>query len=212
MRRGEVFPDNNLRSIWRLFSRSAALGVGMLACRSKPPCAPPPPEVTVAPVHAEELAEWDDYQGWFEAIDAVQVRPRVSGYLDRVAFTEGREVKKGEVLFEIDPRPYAAALDERQAELARTRARLALTERDVERGQRLVAVKAISQEEMYTRLTCAAESRAALQSAEASVRAAELDLGFTKVRSPVDGRASRAEVTVGNLVTAGPAGATLLTT
>ena len=211
MRSDDVSPIVRARACGRLILL-AAFGVGILSCRARVPPAPPPPEVTVAAVHTEELAEWDDYQGYFAAIEAVEVRPRVSGYLDRIAFTEGREVRKGDVLFEIDPRPYAAALDERRAELARAKARLALTERDVERAQRLVAVKAISQEEMDTRLTVATESRAALAAAEAGVRAAELDLGFTKVLSPVDGRASRAEVTVGNLLTAGPAGATLLTT
>jgi multidrug efflux system membrane fusion protein len=174
--------------------------------------APPPPAVTVAEVRGERLAEWDEYQGEFEAIDAVEIRPRVSGYLVRVPFVEGKEVRKGDVLFEIDPEPYQATLDERRADLARTRARLALVERDAERGERLVKAQAISQEEMDTRLTLVSESRAAVLSGEASVRAAELDLAWTKVRAPVDGRTGRAEVTEGNLVTAGPTGATLLTT
>jgi RND family efflux transporter MFP subunit len=186
--------------------------LGLAGCGADLPAPPPPPEVTVAEVRAEELAEWDEYQGEFEAIDAVEIRPRVSGYLDRVAFTEGKEVRKGDVLFEIDPQPYQATLDQRQADLTRARARLALTERDAERGERLVATQAISQEEMDTRLTLVSEARAAVAAAEAAVRAAELDLGYTKVRSPVDGRASRAEVTEGNLVTGGPSGSTLLTT
>jgi membrane fusion protein, multidrug efflux system len=174
--------------------------------------APPPPAVTVAEVRGEKLAEWDEYQGEFEAIDAVEIRPRVSGYLVRVTFVEGKEVRKGDVLFEIDPEPYQATLDERRADLARTRARLALVERDAERGERLVKAQAISQEEMDTRLTLVSESRAAVLAGEASVRAAELDLAWTKVRAPVDGRTGRAEVTEGNLITAGPTGATLLTT
>jgi RND family efflux transporter MFP subunit len=168
--------------------------------------------VTVAEARAEQLAEWDEYQGEFEAIDAVEVRPRVSGYLVRVAFTEGNEVRKGDVLFEIDPQPYQAALDERKADLARAQARLALTERDAQRGERLVAAQAISQEEQDTRLTLSSEARAAVAAAGAAVRAAELDLGYTKVRAPVGGRTGRAEVTEGNLVTAGPTGSTLLTT
>ncbi len=174
--------------------------------------APPPPAVTVAEVRGERLAEWDEYQGEFEAIDAVEIRPRVSGYLVRVPFVEGKEVRKGDVLFEIDPEPYQATLDERRADLARTRARLALVERDAERGERLVKAQAISQEEMDTRLTLVTESRAAVLAGEAAVRTAELDLAWTKVRAPVDGRTGRAEVTEGNLVTAGPTGATLLTT
>ena len=173
---------------------------------------PPPPEVTVAEVRAEELAEWDEYQGEFEAIDAVEIRPRVSGYLVRVAFVEGKEVRKNDVLFEIDPQPYQATLDERRADLSRARARLALVERDAERAERLVKAQAISQEEMDTRLTLVSEGRAAVLAGEAAVRSAELDLAWTKVRAPVDGRTSRAEVTEGNLVTAGPTGATLLTT
>ena len=186
--------------------------LGLAGCGADLPAPPPPPEVTVAEVRAEELAEWDEYQGEFEAVDAVEIRPRVSGYLDRVAFTEGKEVRKGDVLFEIDPQPYQATLDQRQADLTRARARLSLTERDAERGERLVATQAISQEEMDTRLTLVSEARAAVAAAEAAVRAAELDLGYTKVRSPVNGRASRAEVTEGNLVTGGPSGSTLLTT
>ena len=105
-----------------------------------------------------------------------------------------------------------ATLDERRADLSRARARLALVERDAERGERLVKAQAISQEEMDTRLTLVSEGRAAVLAGEAAVRTAELDLAWTKVRAPVDGRTGRAEVTEGNLVTAGPTGATLLTT
>jgi RND family efflux transporter MFP subunit len=197
---------NHVLASWTLLW-SAGCGGG--ADLSAPP---PPPAVTVAEVRGERLAEWDEYQGEFEAIDAVEIRPRVSGYLVRVPFVEGKEVRKGDVLFEIDPQPYQATLDQRQADLTRARARLSLTERDAERGERLVATQAISQEEMDTRLTLVSEARAAVAAAEAAVRAAELDLGFTKVRSPVDGRASRAEVTEGNLITGGAGGSTLLTT
>jgi RND family efflux transporter MFP subunit len=184
------------------------------ACRGGADMAtpPPPPEVTVAEVRAEELAEWDDYQGEFEAIDAVEIRPRVSGYLVRVGFVEGKEVRRGDVLFEIDPEPYQAALDQRRADHAREKARLALVERDAQRGEGLVKAQAISQEEMDSRLTLVSEARASVAAAEAAERAAALDLGWTKVRAPVDGRTSRAEVTVGNLITSGPTGSTLLTT
>ncbi len=195
---------NRVLSIWAW--------LGLTGCGADLPAPPPAPEVTVAEVKAEEITEWDEYQGEFEAVDAVEVRPRVSGYLDRVTFTEGNEVKKGDVLFEIDPQPYQAALDQRQADLTRARARQSLTERDAERGERLVATQAISQEEMDTRLTLVSEARAEVAAAEAAVRAAELDLGYTKVRSPVNGRTSRAEVTEGNLVEAGTGGSTLLTT
>ena len=196
-----------------LGSGAATAWLVLAACgRDAAPPAPPAPEVTVAEVRAEELAEWDEYQGEFEAVDEVEVRPRVSGYLVRVGFTEGKEVRKGDVLFEIDPDPYQATLDQRQADLTRARARLELTQRDAKRGEALVAAQAISQEEMDTRLTLVSEARAAVSSAEAAVRSARLDLGFTKVRAPVNGRTGRAEVTEGNLVTAGPTGSTLLTT
>ena len=161
--------------------------LGLAGCGSDT-APPPPPEVTVAEVKAEQITEWDEYQGEFEAVDQVEVRPRVSGYLKRVAFTEGKEVRKGDVLFEIDPEPYQATLDERQADLTRERARLALTQRDAERGEGLVARQAISQEEMDSRLTLVSEASATVSAAEAAVRAAELDLGYTKVRAPVNGR------------------------
>jgi membrane fusion protein, multidrug efflux system len=187
-------------------------GLALAGCRSAAPTPPPPPEVTVAEVRAEEVAEWDEYQGEFEAVDAVEVRPRVSGHLIRVPFTEGKEVKKGDVLFEIDPEPYQAAFDQREADLTRARARLELTQRDAKRAEVLAAAQAISREEMDTRLTLVSEARAAVAAAEASLRAAKLDLGYTKVRAPVDGRTGRAEVTEGNLVTSGAGGSTLLTT
>jgi len=193
---------------------SSWLLLGSAACRGGADLAtpPPPPEVTVAEVRAEELTEWDDYQGEFEAVDAVEIRPRVSGYLMRVGFVEGKEVRKGDVLFEIDPEPYQAALDQRRADLAREKARLALVERDAERGEGLVKAQAISQEEMDSRLTLVSEARASVAAAEAAERAAALDLGWTKVRAPVSGRTGRAEVTAGNLVTSGPTGSSLLTT
>ena len=186
--------------------------LGLSGCGSETPAPPPPPEVTVAEVKAEQITEWDEYQGEFEAVDAVEVRPRVSGYLKRVTFTEGKEVRKGDVLFEIDPEPYQATLDQRQADLTRERARLALTQRDAERGEGLIARQAISREEMDSRLTLVSEASATVAAAAAAVRAAELDLGYTKVRAPVNGRTGRAEVTAGNLVNAGPTGSTLLTT
>jgi RND family efflux transporter MFP subunit len=186
--------------------------LGLAGCGAETPAPPPPPEVTVAEVKAEEITEWDEYQGEFEPIDAVEVRPRVSGYLIRVAFTEGKEVRKGDVLFEIDPEPYQATLDQRQADLTRARARLELTERDAKRAEVLAKAQALSQEELDTRLTLVSEARAAVAAAEAAVRAAKLDLGFTKVRAPVNGRTGRAEVTEGNLVASGAGGSTLLTT
>jgi len=182
------------------------------ACSQPAPPPPPPPAVTVAAALQREINEWDEFTGRLEAVDAVEIRPRVSGYIQRVAFAEGKEVKKGDVLFEIDPRPYAADLQRAQAELLQARTRAALAEKEVQRAERLVAVQAISREEFDSRTSGHAEADAAIQAAEAAVATSRLNLEWTRVRSPINGRVSRAEVTQGNLVQAGPPTATLLTT
>jgi len=187
----------------------AALVAG---CAPKPPAPPPPPGVTVAPVLQRDVADWDEFSGRLEAVDQVQIRPRVSGYIKRLTFTEGREVRKGEVLFEIDPRPYQADLDRAQAQLEQARTAADLAAREVGRAEKLVDVQAISREEFDSRTSAQANSVAAVRAAEAALETARLNLGWTKVRSPIAGRVSRADVTEGNLVQAGPPDATLLTT
>jgi len=186
-----------------------ALGAG---CGTAPPAPPPAPAVTVADVAGREITEWDEFTGRFEAVDAVEIRPRVSGYLRRVLFAEGKEVRKGEVLFEIDPRPYEADLAGAEAELERARSGAALAAREVERAQRLVTVQAISREEYDARVSAAAQGGSSVRAAEAAVAMARLNLEWTRVRAPISGRVSNAMVTEGNLVQAGPPGATLLTT
>ena len=188
------------------------LSGALVACGGKPPAPPPPPTVTVAAVAEHDVTDWDEFTGRLEAVDAVEIRPRVSGYITRVAFTEGTEVRRGEVLFEIDPRPYAADLARAEAELERARTTAALAARDVSRAQRLVEAQAISREEFDTRVTAEAEGAAAVRVAEATLATARLNLEWTEVRSPIAGRVSRAAVTVGNLVQEGPPSATLLTT
>lgn len=175
----------------------------LLGCAAPTPSAPPPPAVTVAPVVSQEVTEWDEFTGRFEAVDAVEIRPRVSGYIKRVVFDEGKEVRKGDVLFEIDPRPYEADLARAQAELEQARTAAALAQRDVERGQRLVSINALSREEFDGRTTASQRAAAAIQIAEAAVTNARLNLEWTTVRSPISGRVGRAEVTEGNLVQAG---------
>ena len=197
--------------------RGAGLGTALtvalaLGCGSAPPPPPPPPAVTVAAVPTREITEWDEVSGRFEAVDAVEIRPRVSGYLRRVDFAEGKEVRKGEVLFEIDPRPYQADLARAEAALDQARSGAALAVRDVERARRLVEVKAISQEEFDGRVSASAQGAASVRAAEAMVTTARLNLEWTQVRSPIAGRVGRALVTEGNLVQAGPPAATLLTT
>jgi multidrug efflux system membrane fusion protein len=177
----------------------------------KPAAAPPLQTVTVAPVPEREISEWDEFTGRLEAVDQVEIRPRVSGYIKRVTFTEGREVKKGEVLFEIDPRPYQAELARAEAELERAKSAAALAASDVQRAQTLVKAQAISREEYDSRTSAEAQGGAGVKAAEAAAQTARLNLEWTRVRSPINGRVSNALVTSGNLVEAGPP-ATLLTT
>jgi RND family efflux transporter MFP subunit len=182
-----------------------------LAGGNEPPAAPPLQAVTVAPVLEREVSEWDEFTGRLEAVDAVEIRPRVSGYITRVTFDEGKEVQKGEVLFEIDPRPYQAQLAQAEAELERARSAASLAASEVERAGKLVAAQAISREEYDSRTSAEAQGGATVRAAEAAVRTARLNLDWTRVRAPISGRVSNAMVTPGNLVEAGPP-ATLLTT
>jgi RND family efflux transporter MFP subunit len=184
----------------------------LAGCSAKPPDPPPPPAVTVAPVLERDINEWDEFTGRLQAVDQVEIRPRVSGYIRRVTFPEGKEVRKGEILFDIDPRPYQADLARAEAQLEQARTASELAAREVARAQRMVTVKAISQEEFDSRTSAQANGLASVRAAEAAVQTARLNLGWTQVRSPIAGRVSNAEVTAGNLVQAGPPTATLLTT
>jgi multidrug efflux system membrane fusion protein len=170
---------------------------------------PPPPEVSVAQVLSKQVSEWDDFTGRVTAIETVELRPRVSGYVERVAYKEGQEVKKGDLLFVIDKRPYEAALAQAQAQLERARSEAALARAQDARAQALIEAKAISREEFETRRAATTQGNAGVRAAEAAVAASRLDLQFTEVRSPIDGRAGRALVTEGNLA---QTDATLLTT
>jgi multidrug efflux system membrane fusion protein len=173
---------------------------------------PPPMEVSVASVPEREITEWDEYTGRLEAKETVEIRPQVSGYVQQVAFKEGRDVAKGEVLFVIDPRTYQAALDQAQAEVERARTAATLAGTDLVRAEKLVATRAISQEEFEQRTAARVSAEAAVKAAEAAASVARLNLSYTRVTSPVAGRVGRAEVTVGNLVTGGLSGeATRLT-
>jgi multidrug efflux system membrane fusion protein len=173
---------------------------------------PPPPKVTVAEVVAREITEWDEVTGRLEAVNTVEIRPRVSGFVAAVAFEEGAMVQRGQLLFQIDPRPFQAQVDRLAAELSRARATVQRTASERQRAERLGGQNAMSTEEQERRASAAEEAAAQVASVEAALRAAQLDLEFTRVTSPIAGRVGRAIVTEGNLVSSGPGEATLLTT
>ncbi|HMG95298.1 MAG TPA: efflux RND transporter periplasmic adaptor subunit, partial [Gemmatimonadaceae bacterium] len=170
------------------------------------------PQVTVAAAIERVVADWDEFTGHFEAVNAVEVRPRVGGFLQRVGFTEGALVHQGDVLFVIDSRPYAAEVARAEAVLAQARTRNQLAGMEVERAQKLVNSQAISREELDARTSGRAEGDAGVRAAEAALRVARLNLEWTVVRAPISGRVGRAEITPGNLVQAGAPTPTLLTT
>ena len=179
---------------------------------SAQPGPPPPPQVTVASVIERDVTEWDEFTGRLQAVDSVEVRPRVSGLIAAVRFQEGAIVRRGDPLFEIDPRPFQAEVDRLRAELARSRATGQRAASELLTAEHLRAENAIAKEEHDRRAAFAQESTAQSAAVEAALRAAELSLEFTKVTSPIDGRVGRAIVTEGNLVSSGPGEATLLTT
>jgi len=182
-------------------------------CRSSDaPPAPAPPAVVVSSPLVMRLTEWDEYTGRFEATDSVDVRARVDGYLNSIHFRDGALVKPGDLLFVIDPRPYEAVLEGARADVVRAQTRLELAETDFTRGEALFAIKGISQEEFDRRVQARKEAEAALIVARAAERASALNVEFTRVRAPIAGRISRKFVSVGNVISGGQAGSTLLTT
>lgn len=177
------------------------------------PAAAPAPVVTVSLPVVDEITEWDEYTGRFEAIDMVEVRARVSGYLDEVAFKDGQMVKKGELLFVIDPRSFERAVEQSKAELELARTRVENASRDVERGKPLVERKIITEKLFDDRANLMRDAEAQVKVAEAKLKSAELDLSFTRITAPVDGRMSRSSVSIGNYVNGGGASnSTILTT
>jgi RND family efflux transporter MFP subunit len=169
----------------------------------------PPPEVRVASVIERDIQEWDEFTGRFEAIESVKVMPRVSGYIEQVAFEQGAEVAKGDLLVRIDPEPFRAAVARARAELARANAQSTQALNDAKRAETLVAAKAISREEYDARTSGVSQAKAGVAAAAAALRQAELELEWTEVRAPIAGRVGMAESTTGNMVMAGN---TMLTT
>ena len=173
--------------------------------------APPAPAVNAADVVVKSISQWDSFNGRIEAVESVQLRPRVSGYIDKVNFTDGQEVKKGEVLFTIDDRTYRAALEQAQATLERAKTQASLARSEANRTDKLINTNLVSREEWEQRRAAAIQAQADIRAAQAAVDAAQLNLDFTKVTAPIDGRASRALITSGNLVTAGDSASVLTT-
>ena len=161
--------------------------------------------VTVAMIEPRQTALWDDFSGRLEAINRVELRPRVAGAILATKFTEGALVKAGDVLFKIDPAPYAAEVDKANAQLEAAKARVVFTTSEVERGAQLVGNAVVTRRDFDQRENANREAIANVKAAEATLQTAKLNLDYTEVRAPVDGRVGKIEVTVGNLVAAGTA-------
>ncbi|HWW21444.1 MAG TPA: efflux RND transporter periplasmic adaptor subunit [Steroidobacteraceae bacterium] len=197
----------SLRSISSKASSIALLGIAaavLSACGHSQAAVPAAsltlPQVTVAPVLVQPLRHWHDLTGTLQAVDTVEVHPRVSGYINSVHFVEGAQVAKGELLFQIDPRPFQFEVERLRAEVERARSHLELTRADHARAERLISQNAIAREEYEQLSSAETEATAALAATQAQFDAARLNLEFTQVRSPINGRASRALITPGNLV------------
>lgn len=186
---------------------------GIAFAATAAPAPTPAIPVTIAEAASRDITSWQSFSGRLEAVDRVQVRPRVAGAIQSVNFREGSLVKAGDLLFTIDAEPYETAVAQAEGQYASAEARVKLTGLELERGQRLARSSNLSQSDLDQRLNALAEAQASLKSAQASLNAAKLELSYTKVRAPVTGRAGKIEITVGNLVAAGstsPALTTLL--
>src|SRR5882672_10145319 len=213
-----------LSNKWELKKRAAvswamlSIGIGIVAsmgigCSSSAqPKAPAPVEVSVAEVICKQLGDSDEFTGRLEAVNAVEVRPRVSGYLQSVNFKEGAIVRQGDLLFQIDPRPFQAEVDRLKGDLLQAKAQLSRAQSDFERAERLHNNDGMSAEEYDRRAAVRNEAEARIASTEAALRGAELNLGFTRVIAPITGRVGRAGITEGNLVEGGAAQVKPLTT
>jgi len=190
---------------------ATVLGVSSSQAQPGAPAQAPGTPVSVATVVQSEVAAWDEFSGRLEAVERVDIRSQVAGTLQTVHFREGALVKKGELLLSIDPAPYAAEVQRADAQVMAAQARVAQAKGEQERSQRLWSEQAISKRELDERVNGQREADANLRAAQAALQTAQLSLGYTQLRAPVSGRVGKLEVTVGNLVAAGP-GAQVLTT
>ena len=185
----------------------------LIGCEGKKkPAGPPPPSVTVVKALQKEVTEWDEYTGRLAAVDEVEIRAQVSGYLESIHFKDGQMVKKGDLLFVVDPRPYQAVLDRAEAQARQAEAGMALADLNLKRTQELASKNAVASQDLDERRSKQLEASAAVQVAQAEVKAARLNLDFTQIAAPVSGRINRHLVSEGNLISGGAANSTLLTT
>jgi membrane fusion protein, multidrug efflux system len=211
--------NNRHRKLWlagTTLTALTAVAAAVFALRTEPAvassaAAPQALPVSVATVVQSEVTTWDEFSGRLEAVERVDIRSRVAGTVQAVHFREGALVKKGDLLLTIDPAPYAADVERAEAQVAAALARQAYAQSEYERAQRLLDERAIAQREADERINAQREADANLRAARAALQTAQLSLGYTQVRAPVAGRVGRLEITVGNLVAAGP-GAPVLTT
>jgi len=202
---------------WRFGAACLLLLISLSACKpaslsTSPATPPPPPAVTVAIPIGQRIIDWDEFTGRLASREQVEIRAQVSGYLTKVSFVEGGEVKAGDLLVAIDPRPYEASVQRAEAILAEARTQAELAAIQGKNAEALRRDQAISLEESERRLKTVSAGEAAVRGAEAALRSAQLDLEFTEIRAPISGRISYARVTEGNLVSGGGKDATLLTT
>lgn len=194
-----------------VFDLPASMAASEAAQASAPAAAPPATPVTVAVVQSRSVTTWQNFSGRLEAVDRVEVRPRVGGAIQSVEFREGALVKAGDLLFTIDPAPYEATVAQAAGLVASAEAKVALANSELDRGRRLADNRTISQSDLDQRKNAVAEAEAGLKTAEATLRSAQLELDYTKVRAPVAGRAGKVQITVGNLIAAGTASPALTT-
>ena len=212
-----LFSQSRTRIALAVFGVLVVAGLGTLGAirlDSHPAVAaeaPPAPEVDVAAVLNRTITDWQSYSGRMAAVEKVEIRPQVSGTIVSVNFRDGALVKQGDTLFVIDPRPYQAAVDQAAAQLAAAQARTGYAQSDWERAQRLIGDNAIAKRDYDEKQNASREANANLKAAQAALEAAQINLGYTRIVAPVAGRVSRAEITVGNVVSAGASAAPLTT-
>jgi RND family efflux transporter MFP subunit len=197
----------------KIVAASAIMAAALYGCSSRSEAqAPPAPSVTVAVPLVQAVQDWDEFTGRFEATQSVEVRARVGGYISGVHFRDGDYVRRGQLLFTLDPRPAQAALASARAQLSQAQAQLTLAQSELERAETLLESQAVSQAEVDTRRGALQTAQAAIAAANANVRARQLDLEFTRVTAPISGRVSDRRVDAGNLVAGGSSAADVLTT